>query len=67
MLRDYLWGGRLTHTRAKVAWNDCYARLKKGGLSLTNPEEVTMSLLLVKWVVKAFDGGTPTYILRFWL
>jgi hypothetical protein len=57
-------GWTLTHIKAKVAWNDCYARLQKRWANLTNLEVVKISLL-VKWVVKAFDEGTPTYILRF--
>lgn len=52
IFRVYLWGGQLTHVRAWVAmaWVDCCAKLKHGGLSLTVPEVVTR-ILLVKCVV----------------
>lgn len=57
MLRSYLWEGQLIHVRARVAWVDCCTKLNYGGLGPIDPETATRSLI-VKWVTKAFDGGT---------
>lgn len=46
LLRVYLWGGQLGHLRARVAWNDCCAKLKHGGLSLIDAEAATRNLLV---------------------
>lgn len=47
---------QLGHGRAKVAWSDCYAKLKYGGLNLIGPKAATRGIL-VKWVIMAFEGG----------
>lgn len=49
---------RSTHTcKGQSAWLDCCAKLKHGGLSLTQPKVATRSLF-VKQVTKTFDGGS---------
>jgi hypothetical protein len=66
ILHNYLWGGKPTLARKKIAWLQCCQPRDKGGINLLNPPDV-LDAMMVKWVLKACEPGQSNLhiLLRF--
>ena len=53
-LNNYLWGGKSTQSRKRIAWLQCCQPKDKGGINLLNPPDV-LNTMMTKWVIKACE------------
>jgi hypothetical protein len=67
-LHNYLWGGKPTLARKRIAWLQCCQPKDKGGINLLNPPDV-LDAMMTKWILKACEPGQSNLhiLLRFCL
>ena len=65
-LHNYLWGGKATLSRKRIAWLQCCQPKDKGGINLLNPPDV-LNAMMSKWILKACEPGQSNLhtLLRF--
>jgi hypothetical protein len=57
LMINYLASGGIQRSRAKVGWLQCCQDKSQGGISLVNPEDVVVALMM-KWILKAVEPGS---------
>jgi hypothetical protein len=59
MVRNFIWGGKASNTRAKVKWGSLTLPLSSGGLGIIDPKAQSEALF-AKLLVRGFaPGGEP--------
>jgi hypothetical protein len=59
VVRNFIWGGNASNTRAKVKWDSLTLPLSSSGLGIINPKAQS-EVLLAKLLVRGFAlGGEP--------
>jgi exonuclease III len=55
-LHNYLWGGKPSIARKRIAWVQCCQTKENGGVNLLNPPDV-LDAMMTKWILKACEPG----------
>jgi hypothetical protein len=59
VVRNFIWGGKATTTRAKVKWDTLVLPTTKGGIGIIDPKTQSKALL-AKLLIKGLAlGGNP--------